>query len=904
MRIFRNTWIIGWILLALVGLTAHRTGSVYADAVSAEQDRVDADFFETHIRPLLIRRCYECHSTESGDSSGELRLDSAPAMQRGGTRGTVLVPGKPEASHLIRAVEYDDADMQMPPEGKLPEAEIELLRAWVRCGAPDPRVEDTTEEAMEPASPMQRDFKSHWAFVSPERIDANDWLELPSSDTSSDSQDAIDEFAARLAAERKIPIAAPADRHTLHRRLRHDLHGMPSSWQSRQEFERDRRPDAATRQINRMLADPMYGERMGRHWLDVARYADTRGYATAGKDRNLKGSHRYRDWTINAFAKDMPYDEMIRHQLAGDVTDPENKAGNADAMGFLTLGRHFLRGDDTLDDRIDVIGRGLLGLTLACARCHDHKFDPIPTVDYYSLYNVLDNSVPPADLDAAASPLMLVDRDKLRQARIFIRGNRSNRGDIAPRRYLTAFRAADEPEFQTGSGRFDLAERIASSTNPLTARVMVNRIWGHWMGQGIVDSASDFGFQTSSPELQPVLDELAAQFAEHWSVQRLVRRLAHTRIYQQTSRVSAEALQADLDNRLWTHAQRKRRDFESMRDAILVGCDFLNTQIGGVSVDITEPRLSPRRTLYARIDRQNLPGLFRTFDFASPDMHSPERYYTTVPQQSLFLLNHPQLSNAAARAGATALGLANQEQASDAGPSSINHLFMSILGRPPTPTELADAQAFLDSPAQESALAYDARDLWKYGTGPWAENRLQSFDPLPTFMDNRWQAESNYPSKGPLSYASLSREDGHAAPRNIAVVRRWICPIDGHVKVSGMVGHRNQQGDGIEAIIQVGGETIFRERQKSSNRPLPSLERKIQKGQSVDLIVLSGETPSFDSFFWRGKISVVSSDGARIESDSVNDFSGPHDNQATHSLDRLAQLAQVLYLSNEFVFID
>ncbi|WP_197168098.1 PSD1 and planctomycete cytochrome C domain-containing protein [Neorhodopirellula pilleata] len=901
---FRNAWILGWFLIALTALLGHQTAWVHADAPPAELDKTDVAFFETHIRPLLIRRCYECHSTESGDSSGELRLDSAPAMQRGGTRGAVLVPGKPEASHLIRAVEYNDTDMQMPPDGKLPDAEIELLKAWVREGATDPRTEDTAEEITKPGSPMERDVESHWAFVGPERIDANDWKELPAGNVDAKSQDAIDEYAARHAAAQDIPIAAPADRHTLHRRLRYDLHGMPSSWESRQSFEQDRRPDAATRQINRMLADPMYGERMGRHWLDVARYADTRGYALAGKDRNLLGSHRFRDWTIDAFAEDMPYDEMIRHQLAGDVTDPENQTGNADAMGFLTLGRHFLSGDDTLDDRIDVIGRGLLGLTLACARCHDHKFDPIPTVDYYSLYNVLDNSVPPADLNTAASPLMLVDRDKLRQARIYIRGNRGNRGDIAPRRYLTAFRADDEPEFKTGSGRFDLAERIATSTNPLTARVMANRIWGYWMGRGIVDSASDFGFQTPSPELQPVLDELAADFADHWSVQRLVRRLVQTRIYQQSTQASALAAELDPDNRLWTHAQRKRRDFESMRDAILVGCDFLDTQIGGVSVEITEPRLIPRRTLYARIDRQNLPGLFRTFDFASPDMHSPERYYTTVPQQSLFLLNHPQLSDAADRAAAAAVDSAKSTPTSDIETSSINQLFISILGRPPAPAELADAEAFLRSPAQESVLAYDPRDLWKYGTGPWIENRLQSFEPLPVFKDNRWQAESEFPSKGPLGYASLSREDGHAARGNIALVRRWTSPIDGDVKVSGMVGHRSEQGDGIEAVIQVSGETIFRERQKSSNRPLPSLERKIQKGESVDLIVLSGESDSFDSFFWGAKVSVVAADGSRVESDSVNDFSGPYTSQASGSLDRLAQLAQVLYLSNEFAFID
>lgn len=902
------------ILLALIVVltfqTASRLNQLVADpgtedssqakqASQTNADPVDVSFFEKHVRPILVDRCYECHSDESGESGGGLRLDSAPAMARGGTRGNVVVAGKPEASHLIRAIEYDDLEMQMPPDGQLPKEEIELLRIWVAGGAIDPRVPDTNEPTVTTVSPMQREIASHWAFVVPTRIQASDWKDLPASSERSASNDPIDELTLRMANQKNLAVSAPADRQTLHRRLSNDLLGMPSSWIDRQDFANDHRPDAVTRRINRMLADPMYGERMGRHWLDVARYADTRGYATAGKDRNLKGSHRYRDWAIHAFASDMPYDEMIRHQLAGDITDPDNASGNSDAMGFLTLGRHFLNHDDTIDDRIDVIGRGLLGLTVACARCHDHKFDPIPTVDYYSLFNVLDNSVPPADLDSAASPLALVDREKLRQTRVFIRGSRGNQGDVAPRRYLTAFRSTDEPVFLTGSGRLDLVNRIASNSNPLTARVMINRIWGYLMGRGLVDSASDFGFQTSRPELHRVLDDLSADFASDWSVQRLVRRVVQSRIYQQSSRCSAIANQADPDNRLWTHANRKRRDFESMRDAVLVGGDFLDSQIGGPSIDITEPRLTPRRTLYARIDRQNLPGLFRTFDFASPDMHSPNRYYTTVPQQSLFLMNHPQLSDAARRAARAALRSSEDAQA-----TAIERLFVSILGRLPDESEFAEAAEFLLAPARESIFAFDARDLWQYGTGMWGHDRLLSFEPLPVFAENRWQAESNFPSEGSWGYASLSREEGHAARGDMAVVRRWKIPADGMIKINGMVGHRSKQGDGIEAVVQVAGKTVFRERQKSSNRPLPPLQRKVSKGQSIDLIVLSGSTDSFDSFFWRTKLSLVTSDGNPIEADSVNDFSGPYETQANHSLSRLEQLAQILFLSNEFAFID
>ena len=824
-------------------------------------------------------------------------------MQRGGTRGSVLIPGKPNASHLIRAVRYEDADMQMPPGGKLSDQQIELLEAWVQRGAPDTRVVDTEEAAAKLVSPMERDVQSHWAFVRPRPINRDTWSSFPVDDDEEErprSHDSIDEIAVRLALAKDIAFAGSTDPQTLHRRLKNDLHGLPSSWQEHQAVAVDTRPDATQRRVDKMLADPMYGERFARHWLDVARYADTRGYATAGKNRELIGAHRFRDWTINAFSNDMPYDEMIRHQLAGDRTDPENAAGNADAMGFLTVGRYFLSHHDTIDDRIDVIGRGLMGLTLACARCHDHKFDPIPTVDYYSLYNVLDNSVPPSDLESAASPLLLQDRGKLRDTRVFVRGNPGNRGEVAKRQYLTAFRASDDEAFATGSGRLDLAQRVVSLDNPLTARVMVNRVWGHLMGRGLVDSASDFGFQTDAPELQLVLDELASDFQNHWSVQRLVRRMISTRIYQQSSAVSEESQRLDPDNRLWARAQRKRRDFESMRDGMLAGCDFLDTQMGGPSVEITEPRLTPRRSLYARINRQNLPGLFRTFDFASPDMHSPGRYYTTVPQQSLFLLNHPQMIDASQRASRRTI----QFDRSASNRTRVKRLFQLVLGRPPKTTEFNDAVAFVSKPAAKSALDFDTRDLWRYGTGPWREDQLESFTPFATFGKNQWQAEDEFPSKGPLSYANLSKEAGHSAPGNVAVVRRWVSPVGGVIKVSGMVGHRSEKGDGVIAVVQVGGQTLFSEKQKSNNRPLSSMTAKIKAGQSVDLIVLCGKDTSYDSFFWRAKLSLLGREGERIEADSVNDFSGPFDRQNFQSLDRFAQLAQVLFLSNEYAFVD
>lgn len=921
--------------------------TLLATVAVAESAQVDEAYFENHVRPLLIEHCYECHSHSAGESMGELRLDTAEATRRGGTHGPSLVPGNPSTSLLLTAVGYEDPELQMPPEGKLSELEIDHLRTWIAGGAPDPRTDDPAgEQPGQSLSPLQRDPNTHWAFVPPQRIDldllrrssASD-VAGASSDRDSSSrgdsadQDPIDTIARREAAQAGLTPAPRASQRQLLRRLSYDLHGLPAPADEIAELQSDPRPDALRRRIDRMLADPRFAERFARHWLDVARYADTIGYAVGGKDRNLKHAYRYRDWVIDAIGRDMPYDDMIRHQLAGDQTvSPESNSGpesnkapepnNADAMGFLTLGRHFLRRDDTIDDRIDVITRGFLGLTVSCARCHDHKFDPIPTIDYYSLYNVLDNSVPPSDPESAASPLMLVEREPLRDTRVFIRGNRSRRGDVAPRRYLTAFRNRDNDVFSEGSGRRELAEMIADADNPLTSRVMVNRVWAHLLARPLVDSPSDFGFRTEAPPLQAVLDDLAADFATHWSLKRLVRRIVNSRIYQQSVQPDERASRVDPDNRLWTHALRKRLDLESMRDSLLVGCDYLNDQIGGPSVKITERRLTPRRTLYARINRQNLPGLFRTFDFANPDMHSPGRYFTTVPQQPLFLLNHPQMAHAAhlaAQAAASQIIATTAEHSEmssetlltapirpDDASRIVGTLFRQILAREPTADEQADAVSFLSQRASENPLAFDRRDAWRYGTGTWDNDTLTDFKPLAVFKNKRWQFEDTFPSPGPMSYASLTPSGGHPAHgTHGAVVRRWTSPGDGNLRLSGSFTRPSEKGDSILAVVQIRGETVWSESIDTGTRTYDSIDSVIHRGEHVDMIVTSNETLSFDGFRSSARMLLTpASSDSPITIDSVAEFSGPHERREMRSLSRVEQLAQVLFLSNEFLFVD
>ncbi|MEM9587526.1 MAG: PSD1 and planctomycete cytochrome C domain-containing protein, partial [Planctomycetota bacterium] len=849
----------------------------------APLSRADEVFFEAKIRPILVQRCYECHSTESGESSGELRLDSAIALRRGGIRGAAVVPGDAKNSLLIQAVSYVDPDMEMPPTGKLPEAEIQLLRQWVVRGAPDPRPE-TGEVHSEAVAVTRKSPATHWAFQQPR-------LSVGPKGTWPRAKDLIDAVADRVAAGRELVRAELADDQTLVRRLYFDLTGLAPTIDQIQRFVSDPHPGKYDRLVDQLLASPEFGERFGRYWLDVARYADTLGYATAGKERRIQGSQRYRDWVVRAFAGDVPYDQMIRLQLAADRIDPENESGDLDAMGFLTTGRRFLNPHDTIDDRIDVVTRGLLGLTVTCARCHDHKFDPIPTVDYYSLYGVFSSSHHNPD---GASPLMMEDKAKPRDVRVFLRGQPGQRGELAPRRYLTSLRATDEPSFQVGSGREELADRIADPVNPLTWRVMVNRVWAHLIGQPLVDTTSDFGFRTEPPVAPEILDDLAADFAGHRSVKRLVRRIVGSHTYRQLAQATAKVRDADPDNLYLTRSNRRRRDFESLRDTMLQVTQHLDRQIGGVPVEITLSSPMPRRTLYAMIDRQNLPPLFRTFDFASPDTHSPKRYFTTVPQQALYLFNNMQvleLSRALARQARSA--------ASDDTRRLIGELFQRSLSRLPTDDELAGAANFLAKPLQLTDLGRDPRSLWSYGLLRRVDNQWTQWEPLSVFANARWQPSESFPADSPHGHAFVGSEMGHSPnDSSLAIVRRWTAPLSGRVSIQGMIGHRARQGDGVVADFRIAGKSVFQGIQKSNNRPYGPITRRVSRGDHIDFAVSAGKSPNYDSFFLRTKVQLTADSGEIVDSDSVADFSGPIDYAGTKPLDRVEQLAQVLLMSN------
>jgi mono/diheme cytochrome c family protein len=656
-------------------------------------DPQGTEFFEKHVRPVLVSKCQSCHGPKR--QQGGLRLDSRAALLKGSDNGSVLVPGEPGKSLLVKAVHYD-GDVQMPPKGKLPDEAIAHLTTWVQMGAPWPGDEIKVDEHSLSVAEVRR---THWAFQ-PVRKPA-----LPAVKKPDGVKTPVDAFVlAKLGAKGLAPAPA-ADRRTLIRRATLDLHGLPPTPEEVAAFESDRAANAYEKLVDRLLASPRYGERWGRHWLDVARYADSKGYVFTD-ERRYPFAYTYRDYVIRAFNEDLAYDQFVVQQLAADQLPLGDDKRPLAALGYLTLGRRFLNNThDIIDDRIDVTMRGLQAMTVGCARCHDHKFDPIPQKDYYSLYGVFASSIEPKELPLIGQPEQTVAlaafekeltkrkaevekyrnehkdelakgnrkfRDGLRALQkkvdqwqatapsappramvlqdmpnpvtphVFLRGNPRNPGPSVPRQFLEVVAGEKRQPFRQGSGRLEMARAIADRDNPLTARVMVNRIWLHHFGAGLVRTPSDFGLRGDPPTHPELLDWLAASFMDNgWSIKKIHRLILLSNTYQQQTSDDPVLLQTDPDNRLLARMNRQRLDFEAMRDSLLAVAGRLDTTLGGRAVELTTTPFSTRRTVYGFIDRQNLPGLFRTFDFASPDTSTPQRYATTVPQQALFLMNSP-----------------------------------------------------------------------------------------------------------------------------------------------------------------------------------------------------------------------------------------------------------------------
>jgi hypothetical protein len=671
---------------------------------AGQDDRAGIDFFEKRIRPVLVEHCYDCHSSKAARVKGGLLLDTRDGLRKGGESGPALAPGDAEASLLVKALRHDG--LEMPPEGKLPAEVIAAFEKWIELGAPDPRVEAAARSAVPPSLEEARSF---WSFQPPRA------QELPAVRRSDWPRERIDWFVLEGLERAGLSPSPPAGARTFIRRLSFDLTGLPPAPEEVERFARDPSPRAREELVDRLLQSPRFGERWARLWLDVARYAEDQAHIV-GSDKSLfyPNAGLYRDWVIAALNADMPYPRFIELQLAADLLGEEGEPHLA-ALGFLGLGpKYYGRGSaavmaDEWEDRVDVVGRGLLGLTIACARCHDHKYDPIPAADYYSLAGVfastrmfnrpLDDGREKKEDGEAKSPadaLHIVREGNPRDLNVFIRGSPENLGPLAPRRFLQVLSSGEPIAFTQGSGRLELARAIASRGNPLTARVIVNRIWTQCFGRPLVATASNFGALGEAPSHPELLDDLAARFMEAgWSLKWLLREIVLSAAYGQASEAGAELLAADPENRLLGRMSRRRLSVESWRDALVSAAGLLDESIGGPSIDPLSPE-ERRRTLYSSVSRLQLNRLLALFDFPDPNVHAERRAETTTPLQKLFLLNS-RFSAELAR------GLAARLEAESGGGGDgavqdlrrIGRAYALLFGREATPKEAELGLAFL-----------------------------------------------------------------------------------------------------------------------------------------------------------------------------------------------------------------
>jgi hypothetical protein len=760
-------------------------------AANARATAEQIAFFEKKIRPVLVRECYKCHAATAEKIRGGLTLDTHEGVRKGGDTGPAITPGSAKTSLLVKAIKQTDDDLKMPPKKKLSDDVIADFEKWIDMGAPDPR--DSSSRVRKGEVDIEAGRK-YWAFQPPKQPF------LPIVKDSAWPKSDIDRFLwLELEAKGLRPVADAVAR-TLIRRLSFDLIGLPPTPEEVTAFvsEYGNKPQAALKAaVDRLLASPQFGERWGRHWLDVARYAES-----SGRSVNFAYPHawRYRDYVIAAFNADKPYDQFIREQLAGDLLpakDDDERAEHLIATGFLAIGpkTHDERNRqqfqmDVADEQIDATFQAFQGLTVACARCHDHKFDPIPQKDYYAVagifrstetcygtVRVFQNIHPGSMLtlpraDSVAIPLDPLTSDRratiekqiqdvreqianvpngqnaflqrillgsriatlqsqldlyesdgspkplaigVREgrfpsdSRLLTRGELSQPGEMVQRGFPQVL-TTKQPAIGRESGRRELADWIASKDNPLTARVMANRVWLHLMGRGLTPTPDNFGASGQPCSHQALLDHLAVSFIENgWSVKKLIRTVVLSRAYQLSSQFDVKDFEADPDNVLVWRMPKRRLEVEALRDAMLAMAGRLDlappkgssVQRGGegnVSFRFRRPgpdgdpvMTDSHRTVYLSIVRDGLPEVLTLFDFPDPSLIIGERAATTVPAQSLYLMNNPFVIRQA-EAMAERL-LANGEE-NDA--VKLTRAFEMCFSRPPTEKELNSSLKFLD----------------------------------------------------------------------------------------------------------------------------------------------------------------------------------------------------------------
>ncbi|MCY3964201.1 MAG: PSD1 and planctomycete cytochrome C domain-containing protein [Acidobacteria bacterium] len=680
---------------------------LFAASGGAQTAQTPADgikLFEENVWPVLEQNCFMCHSDPERAENG-LLLTTRAGLLRGGERGPAVSTSEPALSLLLHAIAYEDEQLQMPPPGRLAEADLEVIRQWVLLGAPFGGDEDEltevapAEDAFE-ITDADREWWSVRPLVRPDvpAVADSDWPLSP-----------IDHFLLAKLEAAGLEPPPPADRRALIRRASYDLTGLPPTLQEVEAFEQDQRPDAWERLIDRLLASPHYGERWGRHWLDLVRYAETDGYE---RDRKKPSAWRYRDWVIDALNADMPYDEFLTHQLAGDELDNPT-AASVIATGYLRLGIWDDEPTDTelaqyddLDSVLDTTSRVMLGMSIGCARCHNHRGDPIPQTDYYRMLSFFRGIAPykvgggneptpenytdwiPADLGTAEAggppvegpPANLIDVLRVKElgpeappTHVLIRGNPHAPAERVEPGFPLILGDADpgfeprSPDSPTTGRRLALARWIAADGNLRTSRVMANRLWQYHFGRGLSPTPNDlgrFGEPATHPEL---LDWLATEFtARDWSLKSMHRLLMTSRAYQMSSRPPEGSLEVDPGNDLFSRFNMRRLAAEEIRDSVLAATGTLNLEVGGPSVyppmpaevlatasqpdkawGEATPDEAARRSIYIHVKRSLLHPLLESLDLADTDSTCPVRFTTTQPTQALMMLNGDFMSKQA-----------------------------------------------------------------------------------------------------------------------------------------------------------------------------------------------------------------------------------------------------------------
>ena len=757
------------ILLSAAAWMAIALASPAAADEPATPEQVE--FFEKKIRPILAENCHKCHGPEK--HQGNLRLDSKIAALTGGDSGAVIVPGKPDESLLIEAINYKS--LEMPPEARLKPEQVALLTEWVSRGAPWPGGGDTALAPRKGPLVVTDEDRQFWSFQ-PVRVQGSGFG-VQAGSRRSEVRGAIDEYILAKLAEKQLAQSPEATRRELLRRASFDLTGLPPTFDDVEEFDADRAPDAYERRVDHLLTSPRHGERWGRHWLDIVRFAQTNGYE---RDDEKPNAWRYRDYVIRALNADKPYDRFVTETIAGDELTPLTDDSLA-ATAFYRLGVWDDEPDDPrqadadeLDDVVSTASSAFLGLTLGCARCHDHKFDPLSQEDYYSFtaffgnihrYGKMAETVGGGqpvnkegifkDLPSGAGQTLCVSErmEPPKPTHLLIRGNAGTLGKEVGPRYVEVLCRSKEamlpslPELEQGESnvspvkstgrRTALAQWITLRDNPLTARVIVNRLWHYHFGRGIVATPSDFGHTGMAPSHPELLDYLASELMHGgWELKRMHRRMLCSATYRQSSRDPGFRVQGsgeagdrgqgtgdsnpqsaignpqliDPDNTLLWRQNLRRLEAEAIRDAVLATAGSLSTQMFGRGIF---PTLSPevlssqsrpgngwensqpaaqqaRRSVYIFVKRTLGVPLLESFDAASPDTPSARRNVTTVAPQALILLNGEFLEQ---QSGAMAARIVEQIPSDAAG--QIELAYRLALGRAPSAMEREVASAYL-----------------------------------------------------------------------------------------------------------------------------------------------------------------------------------------------------------------